>query len=170
MLDSRSLLFSIHRNLLLRWLLKKTFYAQFCAGENSDEVREFVKKMERVGYSGVALEYASEVLEDAEEKGDEEVGIERWERGILDSIEMSREGSFVAFKVCTYSSHPPRHYPSPFLTTFIPLHHTLPVSSHIHATVLRNVPHSPPPSQIQLTTHPTHVPRPHPHLRRRPCP
>jgi len=61
-----------------------------------------VKRMERVGYSGVALEYASEVLEDESEVVDgvkEEDGIERWERGILESIEMSREGSFVAFKV-----------------------------------------------------------------------
>jgi len=102
MLNSRSPLFSIHRNPLLRWLLKKTFYAQFCAGENAEEVRSFVKRMERVGYSGVALEYASEVLEDESEVVDgvkEEEGIERWERGILESIEMSREGSFVAFKV-----------------------------------------------------------------------
>jgi len=59
--------------------------------------------MGKVGYSGVALEYASEVLEDGGVRSavEEEKGIERWERGILDSIEMSREGSFVAFKyVC----------------------------------------------------------------------
>jgi len=107
MLSSRSPLFNVDHNPILRLLLKRTFYAQFCAGEDAAEVGRFVAKMDQVGYSGVALEYASEVLVDAGREVEEVKGIERWERGILDSIAMSKEGSFVAFKYVVRVSRVP---------------------------------------------------------------
>lgn len=104
MLHSKSALFNIDRNPVLRWLLKKTFYAQFCAGENKTEVEVFLRDIEEVGYTGVCLEYAMEVLEG--EGGDqntsaansEQEAIERWTTGVLDTIALARPGSFIAFK------------------------------------------------------------------------
>jgi len=99
MLNSRSILFNVDRNPLLRWILKTTFYAQFCAGENKAEVQRFIKDIEAVGYNGVCLEYAMEVLED---DGTQEVNdldkITSWKEGVMGTIEMSKEGSFLAFK------------------------------------------------------------------------
>jgi hypothetical protein len=46
------------RNPVLRWLLKRTFYAQFCAGENAVEVRRTVASLKATGYHGVILGYA----------------------------------------------------------------------------------------------------------------
>jgi len=100
MLKSKSILFNVDRNPLLRWLLKKTFYAQFCAGEDKPEVQKFIKGLEGVGYNGVCLEYAMEVLE-GEDHGkeiSEAEGIKRWTDGVVETIEMSKPGSFMAFK------------------------------------------------------------------------
>jgi len=100
MLNSKSVLFNVDRNPVLRWLLKKTFYAQFCAGEDKPEVQRFIKGLERVGYNGVCLEYAMEVLE-GEDHGteiSEAEGIKRWTDGVVETIEMSKPGSFMAFK------------------------------------------------------------------------
>jgi len=99
MLNSRSVLFNVDRNPFLRWILKTTFYAQFCAGENKAEVQRFIKDIEAVGYNGVCLEYAMEVLEDdnAQEANDLDK-ITSWKEGVMETIDMSKEGSFLAFK------------------------------------------------------------------------
>ena len=101
MLNSKSVLFNVDRNPLLRWILKRTFYAQFCAGENKAEVQRFIKGLEGVGYNGVCLEYAMEVLE-GEDHGGKEIteaeGIKIWTNGVVETIEMSKPGSFMAFK------------------------------------------------------------------------
>ncbi|EGY15361.1 carbapenem antibiotics biosynthesis protein carD [Verticillium dahliae VdLs.17] len=55
-------LLSPDRNPLLRVLLKHTFYAQFCAGETPAEVRRTVSRLKGLGFSGVILGYAREVV------------------------------------------------------------------------------------------------------------
>ena len=50
------------RNPLLRQFLKKTFYAQFCAGEDAAEVRRTVQGLKQLGFSGVMMGYAREVV------------------------------------------------------------------------------------------------------------
>ncbi|KAH7368145.1 FAD-linked oxidoreductase-like protein [Plectosphaerella cucumerina] len=50
------------RNPALRWFMKKTFYAQFCAGETPDEVAETIARLKRIGFTGVILGYAKEVV------------------------------------------------------------------------------------------------------------
>jgi len=66
MLESRNPLTSIDRNPLLRSLLWHTFYRQFCAGETPSQVARVNAELRAQGYSGVILEYALEVLKDAE--------------------------------------------------------------------------------------------------------
>jgi hypothetical protein len=100
MLDSKSYLFSLERNPALAKILKSTFYAQFCAGENKKEVTaSTAAARDALGYDGIILEYALEVLggtvpteaEIAQE-------IEVWRTGMLASIEVAREGDFIGLK------------------------------------------------------------------------
>ncbi|KAJ4363967.1 proline dehydrogenase [Neocucurbitaria cava] len=100
MLDSKSALMSIERNPVLATLLKKTFYAQFCVGEQKDEVvrnTDFARSV--LGYDGILFEYALEVLggeaPTAEETKKE---IEVWRKGMLQSVDMAKEGDFVGLK------------------------------------------------------------------------
>jgi len=100
MLDSKSYLMSIEKNPVLSQILKKTFYAQFCVGEKKAEVvanTTFAREV--LGYDGILFEYALEVLggttptpaETAQE-------IEVWRKGMLQSVEMAKEGDFVGLK------------------------------------------------------------------------
>lgn len=100
MLDSKSYLTSIERNPLLSSLLKSTFYAQFCAGENKSEVvRSTSTARNRLGYDGIMLEYALEVLGGSAPTAAETAQeIATWRKGMLESIDMVREGDFVGLK------------------------------------------------------------------------
>jgi hypothetical protein len=99
MLDPRAVLLSPERNRALRWLFKHSFYAQFCAGENKTEVQRTVARVKAAGYTGVILELALEVLKGeagaARTTGDE---IALWRRGMLDTVDMSAPGDFIALK------------------------------------------------------------------------
>ncbi|KAK1623192.1 proline dehydrogenase [Colletotrichum phormii] len=99
------------RNPLLRFFLKNTFYAQFCAGENPVEVGRTIKGLKDIGFSGVILGYAKEVvLTDAQKK---ELGacskgkmaeecirneIIPWAKGTLETVRLAEPGDFVALK------------------------------------------------------------------------
>lgn len=111
MLDSKSWLMSIERNPVLSQILKKTFYAQFCVGERKDEVvanTNFAREV--LGYDGILFEYALEVLggttPTAEETAKE---IETWRKGMLQSVEMAKEGDFVGLKY-VFIPHPRHSY------------------------------------------------------------
>jgi hypothetical protein len=53
-----------------------------------------------LGYDGIILEYAVEVLEGTPSGSEEECRreVESWERGMLQAIEMAREGDFIGLK------------------------------------------------------------------------
>lgn len=100
MLDSKSYLMSIDRNPVLSRLLKSTFYAQYCAGETAREVKVKTDAARTsLGYDGIILEYALEVLggttpteaETAQE-------VEFWKKGMLASVEAASEGDFIGLK------------------------------------------------------------------------
>jgi proline dehydrogenase len=55
-------LFSPDTNPLIRMALKKTLYAQFCAGETPAEIKGTVTQLKQMGYAGVILAYAKEVV------------------------------------------------------------------------------------------------------------
>ncbi|MCJ1248839.1 proline dehydrogenase [Trapelia coarctata] len=103
---SKSALLSPDRNPLLRYVLKKTFYAQFCAGETAVEVKQVVKGIKSIGFSGVILGHAREVvLKKGEIVGNEasssessKADVDRWRQGTLDTLKMIEEGDEVALK------------------------------------------------------------------------
>ncbi|KAK0356594.1 proline dehydrogenase [Friedmanniomyces endolithicus] len=99
MLESRNPLTSIDRNPLLRSLLWHTFYRQFCAGETPSQVARVNAELRAQGYSGVILEYALEVLKDAEgAEANEERDVGVWRRRMLETVAMASPGDFVGLK------------------------------------------------------------------------
>ncbi|RYP02197.1 hypothetical protein DL764_005914 [Monosporascus ibericus] len=99
------------RNPLLRYFLKKTFYSQFCAGEDAAEVRRTVSALKNIGFDGVLIGYAREVvLTEAQQRAlsacDEgEVAeecfrneIEPWKAGNLETLKVAQAGDFVSVK------------------------------------------------------------------------
>ncbi|KAI1445953.1 proline dehydrogenase [Annulohypoxylon stygium] len=108
---SNRAIFNPDKNPLLRWFLKKTFYAQFCAGENALEVRRTVDGLNKIGFTGVILGYAREiVLTEAQTKNlsacdsgpvaeecvRNEIG--PWAAGTLETVRLARPTDFVALK------------------------------------------------------------------------
>ncbi|KAJ9645456.1 uncharacterized protein PV06_07853 [Exophiala oligosperma] len=108
---TKSPLFMPDRNPLLHFLLKKTFYAQFCAGETPTEVRATIADLKHTGYSGVILGHAKEVVltkEDSEGldasrdssqqaalNADE---IATWRSNTVATVDLAQPGDFVALK------------------------------------------------------------------------
>lgn len=99
------------RNPLLKFSLKKSFYAQFCAGENAGEVRHTVDTLKKIGFSGVILGYAKEVVLTDEQTRNLASGIEGleaeecirteimpWADGTMETVLLASPGDFVALK------------------------------------------------------------------------
>ena len=108
---AKSPVFNPDSNPLLRYALKKTFYAQFCAGETPGEVQRSISELKRMGYAGVILAHAKEVVlesKDAEALdtvGDSEeqarcnaTDVGDWEQATLDTVGLAKKGDFVALK------------------------------------------------------------------------
>ncbi|CAN8101499.1 unnamed protein product [Discula destructiva] len=99
-------------NPLLRSFIKSTFYAQFCAGETAHEVRDTIAKLKGLGFSGVILGYAKEVvLTEAQTKDLARCGLQGevaeecvrsevlpWKEGTLETVRLASEGDYVALK------------------------------------------------------------------------
>lgn len=96
MLESNNFLFSLEKNPLARALLYHTFYKQFCAGSTPEQVSATSKQLRQQGYGGVILEYALEVLKDAE--GNELEDVANWQKGMLASVSIANEGDFIGLK------------------------------------------------------------------------
>ncbi|CAJ2500759.1 Uu.00g036120.m01.CDS01 [Anthostomella pinea] len=108
---SQRAIFNPDRNPVLRWFLKKTFYAQFCAGENALEVRRTVDGLKKIGFTGVILGYAKEVvLTESQERNltvrDDGPAAEAclrneiipWAAGTKETVRLAQAGDFVALK------------------------------------------------------------------------
>lgn len=110
--NSASPLLNPDRNPLLRFFLKRTFYAQFCAGEHAGEVRATIARLKGIGFNGVILGYAKEVeptpaqagqLGAAAAQGKETQSaidheIRPWADGTLETVRLAEPGDFVALK------------------------------------------------------------------------
>ncbi|KAF2404169.1 proline oxidase PrnD [Trichodelitschia bisporula] len=99
MIESKSTIFNVDKNPLLRYLFKRTFYAQFCAGENKAEVQQTIERVRGTGFNGVILEYALEVLkggDSSEARAAQEIAA--WRKGMLETVDMAKSGDFVALK------------------------------------------------------------------------
>ncbi|OAX81648.1 hypothetical protein ACJ72_04015 [Emergomyces africanus] len=93
-------------NLLLKFLLDKIFYAQFCAGSTEAEIKKTVNSLKALGFKGVITAYAREVdLSNATENASEakhqtahQGHVAQWVEGTLKGVQYSNPGDFVALK------------------------------------------------------------------------
>ncbi|KAF4552761.1 Proline dehydrogenase-like protein 2 [Elsinoe fawcettii] len=97
LLKSSTWLTDVERNPIINLALRETFYKQFCAGGDKASTRQCMEQLQKIGYHGVILEYALEVLKDAK-SADEAKDVEVWRQGLLDTIDMARPGDFVGLK------------------------------------------------------------------------
>ncbi|KAL4804318.1 FAD-linked oxidoreductase [Aspergillus unguis] len=93
----------VAKNPLLNLVIKHTIYKQFNAGENKLEVQHSINAIKDLGYRGVLLGYAREVLvgESSADPHDEKASrkeIQMWLDGTLQTVDMAQEGDFVALK------------------------------------------------------------------------
>lgn len=111
---NRSLLFNVDRNPALKALLKRTLYNQFCAGETEQETRACVKQLKDLGFKGVILTYAKEMVfdhknesanhhtsdkfVDAKAVAVHDTDIEAWRAGTLRTLDLISEGDILALK------------------------------------------------------------------------
>ncbi|KAJ5166160.1 uncharacterized protein N7482_004941 [Penicillium canariense] len=118
---NRGFLLDVDRNPILHAILKKTFYEQFCAGENAAETKATIKQLKDMGFSGVIMTYAKETVfdhrtntqqglgvaaVDAEKNGEKMdprlahcANIEAWRKGTLDTVEHLEAGDYLAVKL-----------------------------------------------------------------------
>ncbi|GFF22730.1 probable proline dehydrogenase, mitochondrial [Aspergillus udagawae] len=99
----KTALLDVAKNPLLNMLVKHTIYKQFNAGENKLEVQQSIRAIKNLGYRGVLLGYAKEVLvgESNASPRDEKVAreeVQMWLDGTLQTVDMAHEGDFVALK------------------------------------------------------------------------
>jgi hypothetical protein len=103
MINSRWTFLDIEKNKLIQFLLKKTVYAQFCAGQTPHEVHRTKEDLDNIGYHGVILEYGLETV-DHDSTGtdgkveDSSADICTWRDGMMKSLEMTRSGDFLGLK------------------------------------------------------------------------
>ena len=84
-------------------LVKHTIYKQFNAGENKSEVQQSIRNIKDLGFSGVLLGYAREVLVSEEHIVTDDAKaplaeVQMWLDGTLQTVDMAQEGDFVALK------------------------------------------------------------------------
>jgi hypothetical protein len=110
----RSYFLNVDRNPVLKAILKRTLYNQFCAGETEQETRALVKQLKDLGFKGVILTYAKEMVfdrktesvnshatEETVEKhaaSAHDVDIETWRMGTLKTLDLISEGDILALK------------------------------------------------------------------------
>ncbi|KAE8374877.1 FAD-linked oxidoreductase-like protein [Aspergillus bertholletiae] len=107
-------LLDVNKNAILRGILKTTFYNHFCAGENAAEVTGTIGRIKHMGFKGVILTYAREIVVDASsqeasnpittnEKASAQTTksaeIEAWRQGVLETVEMVGTDDFLALKL-----------------------------------------------------------------------
>lgn len=108
------------RNPILHGILKKTFYEQFCAGENGAETKATIRELKDMGFRGVIMTYAKETVFDhrthtmqglgaaalQSEKRNQPLhprvarcaNIEAWRKGTLETVEQLENGDYLAVK------------------------------------------------------------------------
>lgn len=113
---NRTWVFNLEKNPVLKAIIKKSFYNQFCAGTTPTETKACVRALKSMGFRGVILTYAQEMVFDskngkghspgtaAEESKKEGAGIkidsviESWRAGTVGTIDLIEEGDILAIK------------------------------------------------------------------------
>lgn len=109
--SSRGWVWNVDRNPVLRFILKHTFYKQFCAGESVSEARETLRQMKAFGFRGTILTHAKEIVFDQRtnkahgqgvnvDNGDADrcESIAAWREGILGTVDLLGDGDQLALK------------------------------------------------------------------------
>jgi proline dehydrogenase len=108
MAESKSAFLNPDKNRLLGGAMRILFYNQFCAGRNNTEVKQTVDMMKGMGFKGVILGYAKDVVVDpattqgqvaeSGQKIPSAAAIEIWREGNLQTLPMIGSGDFLAIK------------------------------------------------------------------------
>jgi hypothetical protein len=113
---NRTFLLNVDRNPVLKAILKRVLYNQFCAGETEKETTACVRQLKDLGFGGVILTYGKEMVFDNKSKTSDHLSsttekyhemeaavtndtdIESWRVGTLKTVDLISEGDFLAIK------------------------------------------------------------------------
>jgi hypothetical protein len=105
---SKSGIINADRNPILNNMLRWTIYNQFCAGSNSTQVSRSMGELRQLGYKGVILGFAKEIVLDPSQGAavaeDVKYGpacyrmIDEWKDANLDTIRILSPGDFLSVK------------------------------------------------------------------------
>lgn len=106
---SKSALLNPDKNPLLNRLLKWTIYDQFCSGTNPREVQKSVATLKSIGYQGVILTHAKEIVLDEPQRtltagarpthnSQCHEMVEKWKHSSMETLRMLGPGDFLALK------------------------------------------------------------------------
>ncbi|KAK7703557.1 proline dehydrogenase [Botryosphaeria dothidea] len=107
---SKSAVINPDKNPILNRLLRWTVYNHFCSGTNPQEVRKSVEDVKSMGYQGVILTHAKEIVLDEPQRallagaGSKHSSqchgmVERWKQSSMDTLRMLGPGDFLALKL-----------------------------------------------------------------------
>jgi hypothetical protein len=102
----KGFIFNVDRNPVLHAILKKTVYNQFCAGETLKETSSCVRQLKCLGFQGVILTYAKELVYDRnnatlhsqENMGAHDVDIDEWQANTSMTVDLLEKGDILAIK------------------------------------------------------------------------
>ncbi|KAH6692310.1 carbapenem antibiotics biosynthesis protein card [Plectosphaerella plurivora] len=106
---SRSAFLNPDKNPILNRLLRWTVYNHFCAGTNPREVRQSIAEHKQMGYQGVILNHAKEILLEHDDAKSAAPGadyspayyamIAKWREYALNGLAMLQPGDFLSLKL-----------------------------------------------------------------------
>ncbi|CRK18999.1 hypothetical protein BN1723_011737 [Verticillium longisporum] len=108
---SGGIIFNVNKNPVLHFVLKNTFYKQFCAGETASEARSTLRQMKDFGFRGTILTYAKETSFDQATNKVHRQGaaietnrgeceyIGPWAEGTLETVDLLGDGDQLALKL-----------------------------------------------------------------------
>ncbi|KZF21335.1 FAD-linked oxidoreductase [Xylona heveae TC161] len=105
---SKSRLLDPEKNRLMDKLLRMTIYNHFCAGSNAREIQHRIAEIKNMGFKGVILGYAKDVVVDPTDSAEEATleaiiathgkVVEQWKQGNLLTLSMIEPGDYLAVK------------------------------------------------------------------------
>ncbi|KAL2206952.1 FAD-linked oxidoreductase [Sarocladium strictum] len=109
MCNSKFAVLNPDRNPVLNKIMRWSLYGQFASGTNASEVSKTISELKTMGYHGVILGYAKEILlrdpmihgetaKQTDSAAAQKV-IEEWKKGTIGTLNMIEPGDFLAVKI-----------------------------------------------------------------------
>lgn len=100
---TRQPFFDPDRNWVLNRILRATLYDHFCGGWKRDQIQGCLNQVKSVGYAGVILQYAREIVAHdlAESSSVVDISaqqIQQWHEGNMQTLSMLGAGDYMAIK------------------------------------------------------------------------